>query len=77
MDWRQVCWHPDGRVETVGPSSLERWLAEGFSLPQIEGVACIDCGKYMGDMVPAGYGPLGQLVRHESCRDRLAREITR
>ena len=65
--FEQRPWDPVGQTGTVRPNSLERWLTEGFTPAQVEGVACIECGEYTEPMVPAGRGPLGQLVRHEAC----------
>jgi hypothetical protein len=39
---------------------------------RLDGLACAVCGREHGPMVPAGYGPVGQLFVHPECVEELA-----
>ncbi len=57
----------DGRVED-GLTSRE------LSDRQLDGRACIGCGREDGEMEVFGLGPRGQLFAHGPCIDRVVEE---
>jgi hypothetical protein len=48
----------------------------GLSDMQLDGLACIVCGRGEDEqpMRPAGFGPRGQVFRHDDCADGVLRD---
>lgn len=63
-------------TQQITDREVHRWLAEGFSHPQITGIACVCCDKTDGPMMPSGQGPLGTLFRHVDCPEPSLEHIS-
>ena len=55
---------PRGRAITSSESA-------NLTDSQLDGLACCECGREDGPMVPSGSGSRGQLFRHAECGQRL------
>jgi hypothetical protein len=49
------------------PSRLP--LGRALSAAQLDGLHCAYCDEFSDEMVPAGWGPRGQMFRHPDCGD--------